>query len=307
MELSVVTTMYCSEKYIQEFYERVVETLKKLHFKDYEIIFVDDGSPDNSLKISREIADKDKNVRVIELSRNFGHHKAIMTGLDKTNGKLVFLIDSDLEEPPELIEKFYNEFTNTNCDVIYGVQKSRKGGWFERKTGGIFYAILKYFGSIDVPYNITTARLMKSNYVKALTRFKEEDIVLAGLFFLTGFKQIPIQIDKDSTSTTTYSIYRKISLLGKALLSFGSRPLYMVCILGLSLTLVSLFASLYLVIKTLAYNYTVPGWTSLLLFFMFGHGISISLIGMVGVYVGRIYTEVKRRPYTIIRSEYRKS
>jgi len=167
MELSIVTTMYHSAPYIEEFYERVSKAAKKIT-GDYEIIFVNDGSPDNALDIAVALHEKDSRVIVVDLSRNFGHHRAMMTGLGYARGEKVFLIDCDLEEEPELLATFHEKFTKDGCDVVYGVQKTRKGGAFERITGNLFYTVFNRLSGIRMPHNLVTARLMSGRYVKSL-------------------------------------------------------------------------------------------------------------------------------------------
>ena len=142
MKLSVVTTMYYSRNYLQEFYNRTIEVLKKLNL-DYELIFVDDGSPDDSLLVALQLQRSDSKITIIELSRNYGHQRAIMTGLQHTEGEFVYLIDCDLEEAPELLSGFWEALNaETSLDVVYGVQIKRKGNWFERFSGGLFYKIV---------------------------------------------------------------------------------------------------------------------------------------------------------------------
>ena len=143
MKLSIVTTLYLSESYINQFYKRLLNTITNLNIVNYEIIFVDDHSPDNSLNLACEIAKKDNQVRVIELSRNFGHHKAMMTGLKNASGDKIFLIDSDLEEKPEYLKNFISAMNENDSDVVFGVQDKRKGKRFERLTGKIFWKSLK--------------------------------------------------------------------------------------------------------------------------------------------------------------------
>ena len=153
MDLSIVTTMYYSASYLEEFYNRITTTAGKIA-DDYEIIFVNDGSPDNSLDLAISFYERDDRVRVIDLSRNFGHHKAIMTGLSHAKGEVVFLIDCDLEEDPELLGKFYDELKCSDADVIYGVQQARKGGFVEKISGNIFYWMFNLLSSYPVPTNL---------------------------------------------------------------------------------------------------------------------------------------------------------
>jgi putative glycosyltransferase len=149
MRISVVTTLYCSERYVQEFYERMVAAVTKVT-NDYEVIFVNDGSPDRSLQMVLQMQERDKNVVAIDLSRNFGHHRAIMTGLKHSRGDHVFLIDSDLEESPELFNSYWHELNGSkDIDVVYGVQSKRKGGFFERVSGRLWYFLFSVLADIE--------------------------------------------------------------------------------------------------------------------------------------------------------------
>ena len=160
MKLSIVTTLFNSEKYIKDFHQRASAVAQKLADDDFEIIFVNDGSPDRSLEVAVKLTTSHQNVTVIDLSRNFGHHKAMMTGLNYAGGELVFLIDSDLEEEPEWLIDFNNQMKKDQCDMIYGIQDNRRGGFLERITGSLFYKLFRLLTQINQPDNIVTARLM---------------------------------------------------------------------------------------------------------------------------------------------------
>ena len=182
-DLSVITTMYRSEPYIEEFYRRVVKTIQKLGIKSYEIVFVDDGSPDDSRGVALRLYARDPNVVVVDLSRNFGHHKAIMTGLSYTRGRRIFLLDCDLEEDPELLEQLVTEMDQRGCDVVFGVQQERRGGWFDRITGDLYYHIMNALLYEDqvFPRNIFTLRLMKRRYVDSLLLHRERELLDAAV------------------------------------------------------------------------------------------------------------------------------
>src|SRR6187399_3308097 len=153
MMLSIVTSMFRSEAYVQEFYERCTAAARQLT-DSYEFVFVHDGSPDNSLQAVLQLRERDPRVRVVDLSRNFGHHKALMTGLARARGERVFLIDCDLEEDPAWLLTFDREMRATGADVIYGVQSERKGGWFERVTGDLFFRIFNRLLTDPIPANV---------------------------------------------------------------------------------------------------------------------------------------------------------
>src|SRR5262249_7421057 len=181
MELSIVTTLYRSAPFLREFHRRACAAAAKIT-SDFEIVLVNDGSPDDSQAVALSLCRDDPRVKVIELSRNFGHHKAMMTGLAHARGRLVFLIDSDLEEDPELLETFHRELLASGVDVVYGVQRQRKGGWYERLSGGLFYRLFNALSSFPIPHNLTTARLMTRPYVRALRRHRDQEMFIAGLW-----------------------------------------------------------------------------------------------------------------------------
>lgn len=303
-KLSIVTTLYHSEAYINEFYERITKAASKIT-NDYEIIFVNDGSPDQSLKRAIALHQQDAQVYIIDLSRNFGHHKAMMTGLSYAKGEYIFLIDVDLEEEPELLNQFWDELEKDNeIDVVYGVQKKRKGNWFEKITGELFYWIINSVSGINVPKNLVTARLMRKNYVDALVQYKEQELFLAGIWTITGFNQVSIGIKKHSHSETTYSIAKKIQITINAITSFSNKPLIYIFSLGLSITTLSLIVVLYLVTRKVMFDVSLEGWASIMASIWLLGGLIIFSIGVIGIYISKIFIEVKNRPYTTIRSIY---
>ena len=244
MTLSVVTTLYCSAPHLEEFYRRASAAAETIT-TDYEIVFVHDGSPDDSLSIARELFERDPRVRVVDLARNFGHHKAMMTGLRHARGTLVFLIDSDLEEDPELLTAFAATLgaAAADVDVVYGVQEERRGGWFERWSGRIFFRLFNLMSDHPIPENLLTVRLMTRRYVSALLSHGEREMVISGLWLLTGFRQMPIAVRKHSRSTTTYSLRRKIALLVNSVTSFSSRPLVFIFYLGVAIGAIAAVAA----------------------------------------------------------------
>ena len=299
MKLSIVTTLYKSSPYVDEFYERISKEAKKIT-DDYEIIFVDDGSPDDSLQKCIALHRQDPKVKVIELSRNFGHHKAIMTGLSHAQGDFVFLIDSDLEEEPELLGQFWNELQDSNdLDVVYGVQESRKGNWFEKYTGGWFWKVFNKLAHVTISKNPLTVRLMNKNYVNNLVTFEEKELFLAGIFELVGFNQKPLKVKKDSKKSTTYGIAQKIKLLNNAIVSFSSFPLYLSFYLGLIISSFSFIYGVYLVTNKVFFNVVSSGWTSVMVSIWFFSGVILLTIGILGLYISKIFNEVKQRPIII--------
>ncbi len=304
MKLSIVATLYQSENYIIEFYQRASENARRLVGNNYEIILVNDGSPDNSLELAIPLTETDEHLIVINLSRNFGHHKAMMTGLAQAKGELVFLIDSDLEEEPEWMLAFSKKMEEEKCDVIYGVQEKRKGGFFERVSGKLHYDLLRHVMGFPLPQNITTARLMSKRYVDALLRHNEREMVISGLWYLTGFTQIPFLVKKLQHSKTTYTFHKKLSLLVNTVISFSNKPLIFIFNIGLIIFSCSSLFVFYLLMNKLFFSKPISGWTSVMASIWLLGGLIILFIGIIGIYLSKIFLETKQRPYTIIKSIY---
>lgn len=305
MKLSIVTTLYQSDHYISEFHERSSATAKQLVGDDYEIVLVNDGSPDNSLDLALSLAEQDSHVVVVDLSRNFGHHKAMMTGLAHTSGERVFLIDSDLEEEPEWLLKFDQQMDQERCDVVYGLQGKRKGGVFERSTGAAFYKLFRKLTGVNQPDNIVTARLMTKRYVRALISHRERELNIGGLWIITGFKQSTQLVRKHSTSPTTYTLSDKLDHLVNAVTSFSSLPLVYTFYSGLLISISAIFFISYLFFRYFLIATPPSGYTSLIASVWFFSGLTIFFLGVQGIYLSKIFSEVKERPYTIIRQVYR--
>lgn len=304
MKLSIVTTLYQSAPYIEEFCHRAGAAARQLADDDYEIVLVNDGSPDNSLERAVRLSDSDTHIVVVDLSRNFGHHKAMMTGLGSARGEHVFLIDIDLEEDPEWLLAFAKQMEAERCDVVYGVQAQRKGGMFERWSGQLFYRAFRALTRLPLPDNLVVARLMTRRYVDALICHDEREVFLAGLWIITGFDQRPQTINKHHTSETTYTFRHKVSQLVNSVTSFSNAPLIAIFYVGLVISIVAGAYTVYLVIHWLFLAKPLSGWTSVMASIWLLGGLVISFIGVIGIYLSKIYSETKRRPYTIIRQVY---
>ena len=306
MKLSIVATLYRSSPHIEEFYRRSGEAARQLAGDDYEIVLVNDGSPDNSLEKAVRLCESDPHVIVVDLSRNFGHHKAMMTGLAHARSELVFLIDSDLEEDPEWLLDFSGQLQRDRCDVVYGIQEQRRGGFFERWSGQWFYRSFRALTGLELPENVVTARLMTRRYVDALLRHSEREVFMAGLWHITGFDQRPQTVKKHSTSETTYTFRHKMSLLVNSVTSFSNVPLIGIFYIGISILFFAGAYTTHLIIRWLFFARPLSGWTSLMASIWLLGGLVISFIGVVGIYLSKIFSETKQRPYTIVRQVYGK-
>ncbi len=303
MKLSIVTTLYNSAPYLLEFHDRCCAAARPIT-DDLDFVFVNDGSPDNSLAVALELRRKDPRIRVVDLSRNFGHHKAMMTGLEHARGDLVFLLDSDLEEEPELLLKFYEEMTGTGADVVFGVQEQRKGKVFERVSGALYFKAFNFFSTYPIPTNHITARLMSRTYVGALVRHREREFVMSGLWAVTGFRQLPVKVRKHHKETSAYSLGRKISHLVNAITSFSNKPLVLIFYLGCVILLFSSIAAIDLILRKILFGTLMQGWASLIVSIWLLGGLTIFCLGVIGIYLAKIFIEVKHRPYTIIKQVF---
>jgi len=299
MKISIVTTLYKSAPYVEEFYRRAKEATQRIT-DDFEIVMVDDGSPDNSLDLACAIARDDSRVRVVELSRNFGHHKALMAGLDHAGGELCFLIDSDLEEDPALLGSFLDRMQSGEFDVVYGFQQTRKGGKLESAGGKVAWYWINKLYSIEIPLNQCTVRLMRREYVDALLLHRESNTVIGGLWVITGFRQVGVPIAKGHRRESSYSPLLRLATLLNGITSFSTVPLHLMVMFGMTVSFMSLAVGIFVILQKLLNN-SASGWASLIVSIWFIGGIIVSCLGVIGIYISRIFVETKNRPYVIVR------
>ena len=301
--LSILTSLYKSEHYIEEFYQRSIQTAEKF-FNDIEFIIVNDASPDNSLNLFKKLQLRDHRIKIIDLAINAGHHKALITGLNYVTKEYTWLIDIDLEEEPEWLEIFFKDLKKSDVDVIYGVQKKRKGDLFEKISGKLFFLFMNLFSEIKFQNNATTARLMSRRYVDTLSQFTESSPILLGLWTLAGFDQKPIFVDKRSKSKTTYTLRKKLSLAIEAIFSYTKFPIFIMAFIGIFSLITSIIVVLYLLINYIKNPSILVGWTSTIASIWFFGGLVTSCVSFLAVYNSKIYVEVKKRPYSIVKKIY---
>jgi putative glycosyltransferase len=305
MKLSIVTTMYKSAGHLAEFCERISRCADGLSY-DYEIVLVNDGSPDASRELALEMMAKNPRIVLVDLSRNFGHHQAMMSGLEHARGDRVFLIDCDLEEEPELLAEFHRRYeAEGDCDVVYGYQTRRKGTLFERISGWLFYKLINSLSDIEFYENLLTARLMSRRYVDSLLRYREREIVISGLWALTGFKQVGVAASKGFRGASSYTLLAKFRMVVNSVASFSARPLFVIVIVGLVISALSLLGLVYMFLSVLIAGSAVPGWASVMISVWFLGGLIILFLGVIGTYIAKIFIETKNRPLTIVRAVHR--
>ncbi|HKU17732.1 MAG TPA: glycosyltransferase family 2 protein [Candidatus Saccharimonadales bacterium] len=304
--LSVVTSVYRSERFLFTFIRETVEAIAKTGIRDYEIIFVDDGSPDQSRELLLQARAENPRIKLVDLSRNFGHHKAILAGLSYAKGQLTFVIDCDLEVRPAELQRFVDILQNTGADVVYSVQEKRKGAAIERIGGAVFWHIFNRLSDTTVPENVLSERLMSRRYVDALLSLGDRNVFLGGMMYWAGFRQIGITVKKGiRDGASTYSLRKRLSLLLEAVTSFSTVPLKLVLLLGLAVTFLATVAGTVLLVRKLLHpNAVLAGFTSIMLVTIGMAGVVITVLGIVGLYIARIYTQTQNRPLFIVREYY---
>ena len=304
VKLSIVTTLYRSAASIEEFHRRIMKAAEPIA-DDIELVIVNDGSPDDSLALVLALQRTDPRLVVIDLSRNFGHHKAMMTGLAYAAGDMVFLIDSDLEEQPEDLVLFHRRFMQGDCDVVYGVQETRRGGLLERMTGAIFFSFVAMLSDYPLPRNLVTGRLMTRDYVRALVRHRDREFIIADLWQVSGFRQQAVLVAKSSGSPSTYSFRQRVEIAVKHITTTSSKLLYLIFYAGITIFGLSTVVILYFLGRYFTSGIGVDGFTSQIVSIWFLGGLITLILGILGIYIANINAETKRRPYTIVRRVHR--
>lgn len=305
MKLSVVTTLYRSAAHLEEFHARMSRAAAALS-PDYEIVLVNDGSPDDSLAAALRLLERDPRLTVVDLSRNFGHHKAVMTGLAHARGQSVFLIDCDLEEEPEWLSDFQVQLRERGADVVYGVQERRKGTLLERLSGDLFFRLFALLSDDPLPANLTTVRLMSRRYVDALLQHRERSMIIGGLWVITGFAQVALPVKKGSRGKSSYTLAARVDVFVNAVTSFSDRPLKLIFYLGLGIFLMALAAASVLVVRRVFFGVLLAGWPSLMVSVWLLGGLTLFCLGVIGIYLQKVFIETKQRPYTIVRAVHRR-
>ena len=307
MTLSVVTTLYRSKGFLEVFLKEIISAIKIIDIDDFELIFVNDGSPDDSVKYLLERKKDISQIKIIDLSRNFGHHYAIQAGLNYASGDYIFLIDNDLESPPSVLVDFYNEIKkDATLDVVYGFQETRKGNFIEKKAGSIFWVLINKLSDTKIPHNILTERLMTKQYVNELLRLQDVNLFLGGMMHWIGFNQKGLAIKKGlREGASTYSVKKRAELMLQAITSFSGKPLEWLFYSGLIISFFSIIFICFLITKKIIYQNTVEiGWTSIIAINVLILGIISTFLGIIGIYISKIFKQVQSRPNVIIKKIY---
>jgi dolichol-phosphate mannosyltransferase len=300
-DISVVTPVYNEQENISLLHQRLTDVFTK-HGKSYEIVFVNDGSKDNSLIMLDDIAEKDDRVVVVDLARNFGHQTAISAGIDFATGKGVIVMDADLQDPPEVLPLFIEKWQQ-GYDVVYAVRKNRKEFWPKRTAYKLFYQLLRLMTSINIPLDSGDFCIMDRKVVDYLKSMPERNRFIRGIRSWVGFKQTGLCYDRDKryAGKPKYNFSRLMILALDGFISFSHKPLRFASLLGICISIFSLVLALFYFIKKLTMGLNPPGFATITVAVFFFAGLQLTTLGVIGEYIGRIFDEVKQRPLYIIR------
>lgn len=304
--ISIVSTMYRSRPFLEDFLAECLTALQALSCNDFEIVLVNDGSPDDSVAYALQRRQDIPQLVVVDLSRNFGHHHAVQAGLRFARGSQVFLIDCDLEVRPAVLSDFVAKRLETGADLVYGYQLARKGGLFERVSGAVFWRGINALSDVRIPENVTTERIMSRRFVNALLQLGDYNLFLGGMMSWTGFLQVGIPVAKaQREGRSSYTLARRLQLMVNAVSSFSSKPLTWLFNTGMLITFASFSYVLYLIFRKFAFGDTLLGFTSMMGLMAMSLGVTTTALGLVGIYLGKIFNQVQNRPTYIVKDLYR--
>ena len=301
MEISIVVPLYNEEKNIRLMYDRLVSSILKIT-SNFEIIYVNDGSKDNSFLELVKLSNEDERVKYINFSRNFGHQIAVTAGLDYSKGAAVVIIDGDLQDPPEVIPEMYAMYKE-GFEVVYGQRLKRKGdNFFKKITAKYFYRILKKITSINIPLDTGDFRLIDQKIVKDLKNMPEQNKFLRGQIAWLGYRQTSVFFERDERKfgETGYPFSKMLKFALDGITGFSDVPLQFVTKTGIFISFISFLVILYAIFSHFILERTITGWTSLIISSMFIGGVQLISVGIIGEYISRINKNVQNRPLYIV-------
>ena len=300
MNISVVIPIFNEEENIPELYRRLTDVMSSIG--TYELIMVDDGSKDKSWELIKDLNKRDPRVKGLTFSRNFGHHIAITAGLDYAKGEAVILMDGDLQDPPEEIPKLYEKFRE-GYDVVYAIRGERKDPFFKKITSWVFMKILKKISQVDMYTQSGIFRIMSKRCVENLRNIKEKSRFLVGLINWVGYPQIGVITKRHMryAGKSKYSLFKLFKLAWHGVTSFSYVPLQLATYFGFLVAIISFIIGLYMLLKKLILGIPLLGYASIIVSLFFLGGVILFVLGIMGEYIGRIFTEVQQRPLYIIK------
>lgn len=299
--VSLIVPCFNEEGNIEAIYQLIKNELND--FIDFELIFVDDGSTDNTLLKIIQLSQQDPKVRYINLSRNFGHQNALKAGLDFANGDCVISLDADLQHPPRLIKEFIQKWQE-GYEVVYSVRKDDSDlGFFKRITSKLFYKFINLFSDTSIQQGAADFRLLDRKVVNVIKSLPENYLFIRGLTSWVGFRQIGIEYksEKRFSGKTKYSLKRMIHFASSGITSFSTKPLRLSIYLGFFIAIISFIYGLFAIYEAIFTSNVIQGWTSVIVSVLFIGGIQLIMIGILGEYLGKLFMENKRRPNYVVK------
>jgi polyisoprenyl-phosphate glycosyltransferase len=304
MTLCVVVPVYNEQEVLPLFIQRLAATLDGISGGPHQMLFVNDGSADQSLAILRDAATRDGRIGVLSLSRNFGHQAAIAAALDHAMGEATVIIDADLQDPPEAIPEFVKKF-DEGYHVVYAQRVKRKEGIWLRLSYFLFYRLLALLANIDLPLDAGDFGLMSARVVEEIRSLPEHLRYTRGLRRWVGFRQIGIPIERAERKAgeSKYTPWGLLRLAADGIFAFSTAPLHAAAVIGSFAVVLSIVFSIYSVVAKFVLHQSPRGFTALTLLITFVSGVNLLFLGIIGAYIARIYEEVKRRPVYIVEQK----
>lgn len=302
--ISVVVPMYFEEEVASECYARLKKVMNDNQF-NHELIFINDGSTDNTLSILKQIAKEDENVKVISFARNFGHQNAVTAGVMHAAGDAVVIIDADLQDPPELIIKMIEKWQQ-GYEVVYAKRVKRKGEtWLKLITAKVFYRFLKFMSETNIPTDTGDFRLIDRKVAEAFKAMPERNRFIRGMISWVGFDQTYIEYERNErfAGKTKYPLKKMLKFASDGIIAFSSKPLHMMSFLGCLTIVLALIILIYTITVKITGGFVEPGWASIMVTVTFFSGVQLLSLGVIGEYIARIYDESKNRPLYIIKEK----
>jgi polyisoprenyl-phosphate glycosyltransferase len=297
-KISILIPAYNEEEVLYSLYYRLTKVIDSLPNYFFEILFVNDGSHDNTLNIIKDLREEDLRISYVNLSRNFGKETAMIAGLDYAQGDAVIILDADLQDPPELIPEMI-AYWEQGFDDVYAKRRNRAGEtWIKKATAKTFYKLLKKTTRIPIQENTGDFRLLDRRCVEALKQMRETQRYTKGMFSWIGYNKKELLFDRDprAAGETKWNYFRLVDLAIEGITSFTTAPLRFSALFGFTISIFSFIYMLWIILKTLLFGEEVMGYPSIMTVILFLGGIQLLSIGIIGEYLGRIFNETKKRP-----------
>jgi glycosyltransferase involved in cell wall biosynthesis len=302
--ISVVIPLYNEEEIIDTLYSRCTQAMNAW-CDNYEIICVNDGSTDNTLNLLLEHHHKDPKFKVISLSRNFGHQASFLCGLKNSSGSFIAMIDGDLQDPPEMLENFYQKMEE-GFDIVYGVRRKRKEGFFKKLSYKLYYVLLNNISSIPIPLDSGDFSMIRRNVLSHMVEIQEKNLFIRGVRSWVGFRQYGYEYERDAryAGETKYTLKKLLILAYNGIFSFSQFPVKILARIGFVVIIISIFYSLFALYTKVTQPDVPQGFTTLAIAIFLFSGIQLMALGIIGEYVLRIYDESRNRPHYIESEKY---